>query len=385
VFVGTMNRKYFCFPLFLFSSVAFGFGLVGPPSLKLGSRSRILLQSTSAVSHDQSTAVDVRVFDDVFHPAVCEVILALSVMGTLRRNSEETCIFLRPPFNESALTPIEHAMDSALTSLGDTSRLVEYWYRDEFMNIDTHVDIDEIELEEEGNLRAPTFSHVLYLHVKDELKGNCPTCVFPSQQEGWNSQKMDVDLVAIPAVQGRLLRFPGSAMHAVPCPANRWLLTDDEEALLREEEECYDDDDDEDDENEYDEEDDDYNIERAVLLFNTWSNDGPPPRDVSKDYEAELHTETHRVAEWHADYGVDAEFLRCTPKSMWQEACLTNADKATTAHSAAMGRARINLMGEKNRRKSHDTNVQLLVSRENLRNTLHQDMVPTILRLHQEP
>mmetsp|Transcript_31596 Transcript_31596/g.35918 ORF Transcript_31596/g.35918 Transcript_31596/m.35918 type:complete len:384 (+) Transcript_31596:138-1289(+) len=382
-----MNHKYFCFPLLLFSSVTFGFGLYGS-SPKFGSR--VPLLSVSALSQDENTCVDVRVFDNVFHPTVCEVIRALSVEGTFRRDSEETCIFIRPPSNETALTPIEHAMDSALNSLGDMSRLVEYWYRDEFMNIDTHVDIDEIELEKEGNLRAPKFSHVLYLQVKDELKGNCPTCVFPSQQVGWNSKKIDVDLVAVPAVQGRLLRFPGSAMHAVPCPANRWLLTDDEEALLREEEECYDDDEDDlDDENDYEdddednEQDDDY-IERAVLLFNTWSDDGPPPRDVLKDYESELHTETQRIAEWHADYGVDAELLRCEPKSMWQEAHLTSANEATTANSSDRGNARINLMGEINRRISHGTNVQLSVSRENLQNTLHQDMVPTLLRLRQE-
>lgn len=260
------------------------------------------------------------------------------------------------------------------------------------MNIDAHVDIDEVDLEEEGRLRAPKMAHVLYLRMKEELRGECPTCVFPSQLVGWDSGEVDVDLVTVPAVQGRLLRFPGGAMHAVPCPANRWLLTDDEEIRLRqgEEEDCDDDDegeDDYDDEEDDDDDDDDEYIERAVLLFNTWSDDEPPPRDVPKDYESQYHTEAQRVAEWTADYGVDAELLRCHPTSMWREVVVTNADReneASVLNSSAKKSARIKLMGEEHRRLSRGENARLSFTGEHIEEMLHQDTVPTLLRLRQD-
>lgn len=172
------------------------------------------------------------------------------------------------------------------------------------MNIDAHVDIDENALEQDEErdggddgdddiiLRYPRMAHVLYLEVKKGLVG--PTVVFPGKRIGWgldldqHQQQLDestakaamvmadvvnvdnVDMVTIPAVQGRILRFPGSTMHAVPCPADRWLMTEEEELTLRCEEECdededdYDDDEDDCDYDENDEDDEAYEVERSV-------------------------------------------------------------------------------------------------------------------------
>jgi len=224
---------------------------------------------------------DLVVYDNCFSSYACKELHYLAIDHS-ERGDDGSSIFIRPPFNERPLTPIEHAIDSALNDLNDTSensKLVEYWSREEYMNIDTHSDMDEMQLEEQEIIRTPKIGHVLYLQVKKGL--TAPTCVFPKKCGGWDivdEKKLDqeeseiVDFVTIPTVEGRILRFPGCAMHSVPNPPHRWLLTKKEEKLLREkeEEECEDfdvedqyvwnDDDDEEEEEEEDEDEDEDDI-----------------------------------------------------------------------------------------------------------------------------
>jgi len=324
-----------------------------------------------------------QVCDGVFSPAACEVLRCLAVEGTVRRNSDATVLFVRPPSNATALTPLEHALDSALAALGDDSATVEYWYRDEHMNLDAHVDLDEVRFEEtlemgrgDPDLTTPAASHVLYLRVREDLLGQAPTALFPgagranghghghgdeddgealpaqSGREAASVSAAAVDLVTVPAVRGRLLRFPGDVLHAVPCPADRWLLGAEDERTLRheemleeemgEEEEDYDADDaddidDWDDADDWDDGDDGNDgddadgdeVERAVLLFNTWP-DGPPSSGHAMDYaDDDGETERERaVAEWTEDYGVDAALLRCRPRAQWQIQALERPKRA---------------------------------------------------------
>jgi hypothetical protein len=163
--------------------------------------------------------------------------------------------------------------------MGDSTKLVEYWSRSDYLNIEAHADIDESMLELDGVVRCPLMGHVLYLQIKKGLLG--PTCVFPNETRGWNlEKKKETPCIIVPAVQGRILRVPGNAMHAVPKPYNRWLLEvqkDDD----------YDDDeyDDEwiDDSNYDSDDDDDDEAERSVLLFNTWPDDEPGPEGIYAD------------------------------------------------------------------------------------------------------
>ena len=46
------------------------------------------------------------------------------------------------------LTPIEHALDSFLSAIGDDNPIVEYWSRQEYLNLEVHSDLDEAEFEE---------------------------------------------------------------------------------------------------------------------------------------------------------------------------------------------------------------------------------------------
>jgi hypothetical protein len=329
------------------------------------------LSPLHAGSNDDRAAPrsDVYVYDGVFPPSACEELYYLASL----RGDDGSSIFTRPPHNEKPLTPLEHAIDSALVELDDTSKLVEYWSRDEYMNIDAHVDIDEMQLEEERTLRCPKVAHVLYLQVQTGLRG--PTCVFPDKKKGWGIDIDDdatgVDLVTVPAVQGRILRFPGSAMHAVPRPANRWLLSRVEERALRDQEEEEQflnesslEEEDDDDWDEDDDEDEDEDVERSVLLFNTWPDDEPPPRGVNGDYATgalpdgiELDEEdaadfsktqeAQRLAEWEEEYGPNAQKIRCHARSEWQN---VGIQIRAAEPESVKDELRICLMGKKKRR-----------------------------------
>ena len=231
--------------------------------------------SSSDSSSEPSQNLNVRVYDNVFSSEACDIIHGLAIDHQYRAtNSDGSSIFYRPPEDGVTLTPLELAIDSTLAALNDTSRVVEYWSREEYLNIDAHADVDEGALEDEGEIRCPTFGHVLYLQADKSVRG--PTFVF-DKMEGWergerhdNGRASNTEMVTVPCVPGRVLRFDGRAMHAVPKPFDRYLLSDKEEKVLREEEaELY-----------GDEDDDEL---RSVLLFNTWS-DGPPPRFVDADY-----------------------------------------------------------------------------------------------------
>lgn len=378
------------------SSSVLGFAPT-PPKLLFCNQQRLLFRHTISLPSTNSNddvgsndvSKDVQVYDDVFSPLACDEIHDLAVEHSFRGNCD-TGIFVRPPYNLKPLTPLEHVMDSALTALNDPCRTVEYWSREEYMNIDAHCDIDENELGETARLRCPQFAHVLYLKVKADLKG--PTCVFPGKRVGWNTTRT-TDLVTVPAVQGRLLKFPGSAMHAVPRPPHRWLLSDEEEQRLRVEDDA--------DEYEDDDEDDEDDVERSVLLFNTWPDDGPPPRGVKRDHATsgipdgiELDDDTtdyleaqeaQRLAEWEEDYGANAELIRCNARSRWSEACLTEGatllNEASEKELQQNHQVRVNLMGRRNRRLHPENTARLDGPMDELRGGLEQETTATIFHL----
>jgi hypothetical protein len=263
------------------------------------------------------------------------------------------------------------------------------------MNIDAHCDIDERELENQGTLRFPDFSHVLYLQVA--TRG--PTCILADQESGYRNQPT-TDLVTVPAVVGRLLRFTGNLLHAVPKPAHRWLLTaDEQQALLDEEQEDFEVDDDgsdydnkeEDDWNDDDGDNDDYRVERSVLLFNTWSNEAPLDVRVDTatgalpdgieidgvDLMACLkQVQATQSKAWEEVYGLEAEQLRCNPKKSWVTHELPVAAVSESADSI-----RVNLMGKRNRRLYADKQACLTGSSEFLRSALEQETAVSQIRL----
>mmetsp|Transcript_22012 Transcript_22012/g.50218 ORF Transcript_22012/g.50218 Transcript_22012/m.50218 type:complete len:405 (-) Transcript_22012:386-1600(-) len=317
----------------------------------------------------------VHVYDGVFSPFACEELHYLAMDHCDRVGSDGSSIFYRPPHNTTSLSPLERALDCALSSLegpaSSSAAAVEYWSRQEHANIDAHADVDEAELEEEESLRCPRFGHVLYLQV-DASAARGPTCVFPTKRGGWDAAvtgEPKVEMVVVPAVPGRILRFPGSVVHAVPRPADRWLRAAAEDKERGGDEE--------DGEEDFD--------ERSVVLFNTWPYDCPP-RGVDGDYATgalpdgiELPADAdvegffasqkkQRFAEWEEDYGADAALLHANPSSEWVEqdfiqvggSIVDDHDSGLRVESASeVGEVKVGLMGEKNRR-IHPTSISQL-------------------------
>jgi hypothetical protein len=358
----------------------------------------------SAVTRDDDNDDDaVQVYDNTFSSVPCQVIHALATQHAFAVNGETT-FFRRHGgavlhqkeqhgSSSSMLSPLEHVIDSVLTAFNDTTPLVEYWYRDEYMNMYAHVDIDEQRLEQYGQLAVPLHSHVLYLDVNNNnMPYNAgPTCIFPSQHVGWNvstaTQSQAVDLVICPCVPARILRFVGSAMHSVPYPPDRWMQTveqelhqqkQEQEEDMEEDSESLDDwDDDDDEENGKDEDE----CVRSVLLFNTWSDeDGPGPL-ASASHLQTTRPSTAQLTDWEEDYGVHAELIRCNPSSVW---CKRPVEETTKAISSAQSQQlRVGLMGEQNRRLYPD-NFALLdgPSVHEMRAALYEESKVTKFRLN---
>lgn len=122
-----------------------------------------------------------------------------------------------------------------------------------------------------GGYRYPINGHVLYLQVGTEVKG--PTVVFPGYSSGGDlngkhssdedvKESKSVHMISIPAVAGRLLRFNGEDIHAVPRPHNLWVLPFTSGGADFEPESQW---------------------GRSVILFNVWPGDEDPPLDVPLD------------------------------------------------------------------------------------------------------
>lgn len=344
--------------------------------------------NTKKAASDQNHQV--KVIDHVFSKSACYLLHDLA-QDHSKRSNDGSSIFIRPPYNTVQLTPIEHAIDSVLTEMGDESQKVEYWSRSEYINIDAHSDIDEQQLKDERSVRCPKNGHVLYLIVDQEIRG--PTCVFPSQRKGWGDESSSVStipLMIVPAIEGRVLKFPGSAMHAVPKPFDRWLLDKDEfmkRQLDEKQEDLYDDDD------EWEDEDSDDRIERSVLLFNTWYDDEPGPKAVNGDYLAGalpegielnegdardyLQSEQSRLKkEWQDAYGPEFDRIRCQPKSKW----LSNEFEKTLQDHETFT-MKISLMGDKNRHSRSKNVVHLACDFEMVKEALSRSNAPSEFHL----
>ncbi len=157
------------------NSVAVGKNMMTLPLLLL-----LLLLLPSITS-----SFSISVYDNVITPSTCQTLHKLTLQHT-QRSHDGSSIFYRSEQQHNTqqqqrLTPIEHAIDSILRQLNDTSPMVEYWSRSSYINLDAHSDIDENALKEEGVLRCPRHGHVLYLQIancdeEDEVDGGGSNC-----------------------------------------------------------------------------------------------------------------------------------------------------------------------------------------------------------------
>ena len=216
----------------------------------------------------------VQVYDNVVPESARDILhIAASKSGLGHK------VFTRPISNPGQRPVIESALDTILSQLGDEAdeenkQYVEYWTRQEWRHIEAHADVDEhlakdhdraIEKgdmeENQVGYRYPKNGHVLYLKIGNQVRG--PTCVFPDLHSGGDlvtgniDQINEANLVTVPAVNGRLLRFEGNALHSVPRPADLWFLSFVRGAPAHTPEDEW---------------------GRSVILFNTWTDE--PPKDV---------------------------------------------------------------------------------------------------------
>lgn len=318
----------------------------------------------------------IQIFENAFIPDACDAIHRLAVEHCTRTENGSS-IFLRPPHNNKPLSPLEHAIDSALMSMGDTTKLVEYWSRSDHLDIETHADIDESMLEYDGVVRCPLMGHVLYLQIKEGLLG--PTCVFPDETKGWNlEKKQETPLMIVPAVQGRILRFPGNAMHAVPKPHYRWLVEDQED------DDDYDDYDDEwINEKDHDSEEVD-DIERSVLLFNTWPDDEPGPEGIQVDNPFDSIPDGIEIEEEDvAPLIISQETynsVTCNPFDEWKLAEIQKKN-IRVDNNGNLGMLHVPLMGRRERRFYADKVAKMIGPIETLSISLEEPRLASLILL----
>ena len=218
-------------------------------------------------TQDTEPSVLISVYDEVIDAAICQAMDVELKAGCLSHT-----VFFR---DSSPRTIVESVIHSLLTSINDVAPIVEYWWRDEWINLELHRDLDEKLALENGPHRCPNHAHVLYLDVGELAQG--PTIVLTDSAEK-NSQSFE-KISVIPAVAGRLLRFEGHMMHAVPRPSLAYLDPDQGGSNL----ELW--------SRQRSDENSDLALRRSVLLFNTWTDS--PPVDISlvppkKSSEAKL-------------------------------------------------------------------------------------------------
>lgn len=280
-------------------------------------------------------ALSVSVWDHVLSPSACCYLHATSSVGNLGDECHTAFDRSLPP-----RTPLESALHSILAELGDTSPCVEYWWRDEWQHVEAHCDVDEYLFERDGVWSYPINGHVLYLEVGRAVQG--PTCVW--SRGGTTRDDFGV-LTTVPAKAGRLLRFDGDLMHAVPAPTDVWL---DEDHWF-----------------EGVESDTPEDRIRSVVLFNTWKT---PPLDVDS---APSTNPIQRVKLLADEFGGDAIDVLLASMETPDDTCLPFANwlpvhpfvqesSAVEDNSRGPPRYFVSLLGESQRRRQEEEEVELL-------------------------
>ena len=337
----------------------------------------------------------VKVYDGVMSEAArihldgaCEAVAALTVDNTVPHILVDRTQEPEP----GPAGAVECALDALLTECGDSSRYVEWWWRDEWRNLELHRDVDEFRAREammeammrppmaedvaprsdDDIFRCPSHGHVLYLDVGPGVEGG-PTVLWTAEKEEeakegrekeeegasskrpqsrWAGGLRRVDrLVVCPARAGRLLRFAGDTYHSVPRPANAYLDWDaggtggrihtraprtpgDHESTA---------------------------MRRSVILFNTWQD--PPEGFGGGDEEEEggggaAAAAAAEQGEPRSDDSIDNASPE--PRSAWSEAAAAAAGTAPSAdlpqRQPPQGavRVKVPLLGDRQRRGSID-------------------------------
>jgi hypothetical protein len=161
----------------------------------------------------ESNTAYVQVFDNVLGESSIPHVDTQAAAGGLGHS-----VLTRNPYllqTVQPMTAVEAAIEICLRTLDDKSPYVEYWWRDEWISLEAHKDLDEklYRDSDSSKVRYPTHAHVLFLSIGEAVSG--PTVLIG--QDDLCSKF--VNMTVVPAVPNRLLRMNGTVMHAVPRPS----------------------------------------------------------------------------------------------------------------------------------------------------------------------
>lgn len=210
--------------------------------------------------------------------------------------------------SQGTCSPQEVLIESLLVVLGfESTREVEWWGRSEWKSVEAHRDVDEEAAVARGERRYPTHSLIVYLDVEPGMRA--PTCLWvPDDDTGHTSS-----LLVVPAVPGRVLIFPGTLLHAVPCPTLSW-LSPEQAGDSAPDQHC--------------------GGTRRVLVLNLWDDSAPV------DEERVEWEEWDEWDEWEGDEDLEvvefeASRVECEPRDRWRPVVLHAADEGSARREIA--------------------------------------------------
>jgi hypothetical protein len=283
-----------------------------------------------------------QIFDNIISEASRKVLHHVACENGLSHN-----LFHRSVATTSSTSPLENALMEILNELDDSSPYFEYWCRQEWRHIEAHADVDENRaklLGRTSQLRYPTHGHVLYLQVGTHVRG--PTCLFDNCTSGGDiamaSCSEDLRLITVPAVEGRLLRFPGHILHAVPRPTDLWTLPFLQGSPPFTPTHMY---------------------ERSVVLFNTWQD--APMWDKDKIRKMQHH---HEETEKDPTGWI-------MPSQSWTKIPIVESCSIECLPNIQQ-KAKIWLLGDAYRRNYTSRTVSVFVNEGRLQNALNHPTQP---------
>ena len=310
-------------------------------------------RNTDHASISSMTLCSVVVYDGAIDQSACNLL-----DSHLKESGHGHKIFFR---EFSPKNVVEALIQSLLASVNDISPIVEYWWRDEWLNLELHRDLDERLASQNGPVRYPDYAHVLYLSVGKQAIG--PTILLRDSVESDKEGRFD-EISIVPAVAGRLLRFPGKMMHAVPRPPLAYLDpaeggTNVELWTRR---------------RPIDENDPECTIfRRSVLLFNTWTD--APSTQTSETTSAS----TAVVMKGSQDMQmINVASCVCAPREEWVNVSSSSSHNSIAGSSSSISqpeksniRLKIGLLGDVRRRERTERYMSLYAP-QSIKNALMQ-------------
>jgi hypothetical protein len=302
----------------------------------------------STILWEKPKTLPIHVWDNVLSNEAMAELHRACLDRRLKRGSEasESVRFPWPTPDIHRRNAVEQVLSSILDELHSTHTttstseeepvfFVEYWDRQEWMSIDAHADQDEVNFNKAletglpAMVRHPIYGHVLYLNHQDApfLR---PTLVFANTSTGGDlvtaASRHDIEMFVVPNLPGRLLRFQGHLLHAVPRPADMYVNSPPPNTHLE-------------------------RLQRNVILFNLWPAKDPPGIDVTipnKDEteQVKISNLCHDQNKWHSppisrDYQSDSVWDSAVRwKHFWLPLMGVEAQRGTKAKRVILNAGR---------------------------------------------